>query len=96
MKVVLTIEDFEVWLRERGYDKRMGKENFEVFLKTGLAGLFFMNSSLLMGYILSSLGLPSERITDKVRFEVGRRVSEIKATRDRLEVVINFKANFNP
>ncbi len=87
-KIVLTVKEFENWLRERGYDKRMGRENFELFLNTGLAGLFFMNSSLLMGYILSNLGLPSERITDKVRFEVGRRIVEIRATRDILEVVV--------
>jgi len=87
-KIVLTVKEFENWLRERGYDKRMGSENFELFLNTGLAGLFFMNSSLLMGYILSNLGLPSERITDKVRFEVGRRIVEIRATRDLLEVVV--------
>ena len=87
-KIELTLDEFEKWLRERGYDKRMGKENFELFLKIGLAGLFFMNSSLLMGYILSSLGLPSERISEKVRFEIGRRIREIKATRDYLKIVI--------
>ncbi|WP_457549168.1 hypothetical protein [Archaeoglobus sp.] len=87
-KIELTIDEFERWLRERGYDKRMGKENFELFLKIGLSGLFFMNSSLLMGYIFSSLGLPSERISDKVRFEIGRRIKEIKATRDYLKIII--------
>ncbi|WP_456327299.1 hypothetical protein [Archaeoglobus sp.] len=87
-KIELTLEEFEKWLRERGYDKRMGKENFELFLKIGLSGLFFMNSSLLMGYIFSSLGLPSERISEKVRFEIGRRIKEIKATRDYLKIVI--------
>jgi hypothetical protein len=88
-KILLTIEEFEKWLRERGYDKRMGKENFELFLNTGLAGLFFMNSALLMGYIFSSLSLPSERISDKVRFEIGKRVREIRATREQLEIVID-------
>jgi hypothetical protein len=87
-KIELTLDEFEKWLRERGYDKRMGKENFELFLKIGLAGLFSMNSSLLMGYILSSLGLPSERISEKVRFEIGRRIKEITATRDYLKIVI--------
>ena len=87
-KIELTLDEFEKWLRERGYDKRMGKENFELFLKIGLAGLIFMNSSLLMGYILSSLGLPSERISEKVRFEIGRSIKEITATRDYLKIVI--------
>ena len=87
-KVTLTIQEFERWLRERGYDKRMGEQNFRTFLDMGLAGLFFVNSALLMGYIFSSLGLPSERITDKVRFEIGRRVKEIKAEKDYLEIEI--------
>jgi len=87
-KISLTIEEFEKWLRDRGYDKRMGEQNFQIFLSVGLAGLFFMNSSLLMGYIFSSLGLPSERITDKVRFEIGKRIREIKASKEYLEVVI--------
>jgi hypothetical protein len=87
-KISLTIEEFEKWLRDRGYDKRMSEQNFQIFLNVGLAGLFFMNSSLLMGYIFSSLGLPSERITDKVRFEIGKRIREIKASKDYLEVVI--------
>jgi hypothetical protein len=66
----------------------MGEQNFRTFLDMGLAGLFFVNSALLMGYIFSSLGLPSERITDKVRFEIGRRVKEIKAEKDYLEIEI--------
>jgi hypothetical protein len=88
MKVVITLKDFEDWLKSRGYDKRMGEDNFRVFLEIGLSGLFFMNSSLLMAYIFSNLGLPSERIADKVRFEIGRRIKSIKAERDRLEIVI--------
>ncbi len=87
-KVTLTIREFERWLRDRGYDKRMGEQNFRTFLDMGLAGLFFVNSALLMGYIFSSLGLPSERITDKVRFEIGKRVKEIKAEKDYLEIEI--------
>lgn len=87
--VKLTIEDFERWLRERGYDERMGKENFEIFLNTGLAGLFFMNSSLLISYILSSLGLPSERVSEKIRYEIGKRIEEIKATKDYLAIKIS-------
>ncbi len=87
-KITLTLHDFERWLRDRGYDKRMGEQNLRLFLDMGLAGLFFLNSALLMGYIFSSLGLPSERISDKVRFEVGRKVKDIKASRDYLEIEI--------
>ncbi len=87
-RITLTMEEFERWLRERGYDKRMGEENFRIFLNMGLAGLFFVNSSLLMGYIFSSLGLPSERISDKVRFEIGRRVKFVRADRNGLEIEI--------
>jgi len=87
-KITLTMEEFEKWLRDRGYDKRMGEENFRVFLGMGLAGLFFVNSSLLMGYIFSSLGLPSERISDKVRFEIGRRVKFVRADSNSLEIEI--------
>ncbi len=87
-RITLTLDEFENWLRDRGYDKRMGEENFRLFLDMGLAGLLFVNSSLLMGYIFTSLGLPSERISDKVRFEVGRRIKTIRASRDRLEIEI--------
>jgi hypothetical protein len=87
-KIAVTLQEFEKWLRERGYDRRMGEQNFKMFLDMGLAGLFFVNSALLMGYIFSSLGLPSERVSDKVRFELGRRIKEIKATKDYLELVL--------
>mgnify|MGYP000737019688 CR=1 FL=1 len=87
-KITLTLHDFERWLRDRGYDKRMGEQNLRLFLDMGLAGLFFLNSALLMGYIFSSLGLPSERISDNIRFEVGRKVKDIKASRDYLEIEI--------
>lgn len=89
MRLEFTLKDFEAWLRERGYDKRMGNENFELFLNIGFAGLLFMNSSLLMSFILSKMGLPSERFSEKVRFEVGKRVKEIKASREMLEITIN-------
>ncbi len=88
MKLQLTLNNFEDWLRERGYDRRMGRENFEIFLDIGFAGLLFMNSSLLMSYILSNLGFPSERFSEKTRFEVGKRIKEIKASKDLLEIVI--------
>ncbi len=87
-KISLTLQEFERWLRERGYDKRMGEQNFRLFLEMGLAGLFFVNSALLMGYVFSSIGLPSERISDKVRFEIGRRITNIRASKDYLEIEI--------
>ncbi len=86
MKIRLTIDEFEDWLRERGYDKMMGEQNLHIFLSVGLAGLFFANSALLMGYIYSNLGLPSERIADRVKLEVGRRVKRIEAEWDYLEI----------
>ncbi len=82
----ITMDEFEKWLRERGYDRMMGEENLKLFLDIGLAGLFFSNSTLLISCILTKLGLPSERIADKVRFEVGRRIKEIKVNRDFLEI----------
>ena len=87
--VKLTLDDFENWLRERGYDFRMGEQNFRMFLNIGLAGLFFSNSSLLLSYIFSDLGLPAERIADKIKFEVGRKVREIKADKFNLELVFD-------
>jgi hypothetical protein len=82
----VTIEDFEKWLRDRGYDEIMQEENFRIFLDIGLAGLLFSNSSLLINYILNKLNLPSERLADRVRFEIGRRIREIKVGRDYLEI----------
>jgi hypothetical protein len=82
----ITMDEFEEWLKERGYDGMMGEDNLKLFLDIGMAGLFFSNSALLISCILTKLGLPSERIADKVRFEIGRRIKEIKAGRDYLEI----------
>jgi len=82
----ITMDEFEEWLRERGYDKRMGEENLKLFLDMGLAGLLFSNSALLISCIFTKLGLPSERIADKVRFEISRRIKEIKVSSDYLEI----------
>jgi hypothetical protein len=87
-KITATLEDFEDWLRERGHDKLMGEDNFRIYIQMGLASLFFNNSSLLMSYILNQLGFPAERINDRVRFEVARRVREIKVDFYRFEISI--------
>ncbi|AEA46869.1 hypothetical protein [Archaeoglobus veneficus] len=88
MKIRITIDEFEDWLRERGYDKRLGEENLRIYLNIGLAGLFFANSALLMSCIYTNLGLPSERVVDRVRFELGRKVKRIEAGWDYVEIEI--------
>jgi len=89
MKIRVTIGEFEDWLRERGYDKTMGEQNLRIFLNVGLAGLFFTNSALLMSYIYSNFGLPSERIVDRVKLELGRRVKRIEAEWGFLEIEVS-------
>ncbi len=84
----VTLKDFKEWLKERGYDKMMGKENLELYLNLGFASLLFNNSSLLISFILNKLGLPTEKFSEKIRFEVGKRVKLIKATKDTLEIEI--------
>jgi len=82
----IDIRDFEEWLKERGYDNLMHQDHFKVYLDVGLAGLFFSNSPLLLSFIFTKLGLPSERISPRVRIELGRRVKEIKVGKDYLEI----------
>ncbi|HID43145.1 MAG TPA: hypothetical protein EYP30_05105 [Archaeoglobaceae archaeon] len=82
----IDIKDFEEWLKERGYDSLMHKDHFKIYLDVGLAGLFFSNSPLLLSYIFTKLGLPSERISPRVRIELGRKVREIKVGKDYLEI----------
>jgi len=84
-----TLEEFEIWLRERGYDKMMGEENFRVFLNLGFASLLFQGSNLLISFVLQKLGFPSERISEKVRFVVGRRIKVVKATKNELEIELD-------
>ncbi|RLI85801.1 MAG: hypothetical protein DRO98_06415 [Archaeoglobales archaeon] len=88
MKIRISIDEFENWLRERGYDKRLGEENLRIFLNVGLAGLFFVNSALLMSCIYTNLGFPSERISDRVRLELGRRIKKIEAAWDFIEIEV--------
>jgi len=61
-KVKVTADDFEDWLRERGYAKMMGEENLRLYLSKGMAGLFFSNSNLLMSCLFTKLGIPSDRV----------------------------------
>lgn len=80
------IRDFEEWLKFRGYDQTMHEDNFKIFLDIGLAGLFFTNSNLFITYIFNKIGLPSERISPRVRLELGRRISGINVDKDSLEI----------
>lgn len=82
----IDIRDFEEWLKERGYDNLMHSDHFKIYLDVGLAGLFFSNSPLLLSFIFTKLGLPSERISPRVRIEIGRKVKEIKVGKDYLEI----------
>ncbi len=81
-----TLDEFEEWLRSRGYDRMMGEENFRTFLDLGFAALLFQNSNLLISFIFSRLGLEAERIEPRIRFEIAKRVESITATRDELEI----------
>jgi len=85
-KVKVTADDFEDWLRERGYAKMMGEENLRLYLSKGMAGLFFSNSNLLMSCLFTKLGIPSDRVVEKVRSEVGRKVRKIYADNYTLEI----------
>lgn len=85
----LRIEEFELWLRERGYDIMMGEDNFRMFLNLGFPSLLFRNSNLLFSFIFSKLGIgESERINERVRFEIAKKVKSIRATKDEIEIEI--------
>lgn len=84
-----TLEEFEEWLRERGYNTLMGEDNFKMFISLGFATLLFHNSNLLMSFILKKLGIPySDRNIERIRFEIGKRIKSIKATKNELEIEI--------
>lgn len=84
----LAIEDFEEWLRERGYDLMMGEENFRLYIELGFAALLFYNSNLLFTFILDRVGIktPSERIQDRARFEIAKRIKRLAATKTEIEI----------
>lgn len=86
--IEITLDEFEDWLLERGYDNLMGDEHFRMFLQLGMASLFFTNSSLLMSCIYSKLGLQSERVDLRARFAIARKVKEIRADKYRLTILI--------
>ncbi|WP_290596917.1 MULTISPECIES: hypothetical protein [unclassified Archaeoglobus] len=83
------IEDFEEWLRERGYDLMMGEENFRLYLNLGFSSLLFYNSNLLFSFILDKVGVRSsdgERVSDRLRFEIAKRIRRLSASKDEIEI----------
>jgi len=86
MRVRAGIDEFREWLEERGYADRMGKEGIDAFLSSGFPSLFFTNSNLLYAFIYSRIGLGSERVNEKVRFELAKRINAIFIERDYFEM----------
>lgn len=86
MRIRATIDEFREWLEKRGYKERMGEEGLETFLNTGFPSLFFSNSALLYAFIYSKLGVPSERINERIRFELAKRITAIFVERDYMEI----------
>lgn len=86
MRIRASMDDFRKWLEDRGYAERMGRAGFEAFLSSGFPALFFGNSQLLFAFIYSSLGLESERVNERVRFELAKRISAIFMERDYMEI----------
>jgi hypothetical protein len=87
--VKFRIEDFEEWLRERGYDLMMGEENFRLYLNLGFSSLLFYNSNLLFSFILDKVGVRSsdgERVSDRLRFEIAKRIRRLSASKDEIEI----------
>ncbi|ADC66415.1 conserved hypothetical protein [Ferroglobus placidus DSM 10642] len=88
MRIAATIDEFVEWLKERGYDERLGEDGINALRKLGFSSLLFNNSPLLISFIFSKLGAPSERINERIRFEIAKRISYIFAERDRIEIEI--------
>ncbi|MBO8179254.1 MAG: hypothetical protein H0Z19_02040 [Archaeoglobus sp.] len=84
----LSMDEFEEWLRERGYDLMMGEQNFRIYLDLGFSALLFYNSNLLFSFILDRIGVKTadERVPDRLRFEIAKRLKRIEATKDRIEI----------
>lgn len=82
------MDEFEEWLRERGYDLMMGEQNFRIYLDLGFSALLFYNSNLLFSFILDKIGVKTadERVPDRMRFEIAKRLKRIEATRDKIEI----------
>ncbi len=88
MKISATMDEFIEWLKERGYDERLGEDGMKALRSLGFSSLLFNNSPLLISFIFSKLGAPSERINERVRFEVAKRVNFILAEKNRIEIEI--------
>lgn len=86
MRIKASIEDFRNWLEERGYGARLGEAGLNAFLDSGFPALFFSNSQLLFAFIYSNLGLESERVNERVRFELARRINAIFVEKDYMEI----------
>lgn len=86
MRIRAGIEEFREWLEERGYKERMGKEGLDAFLSSGFPSLFFSNSNLLYAFIYSKMGLGSERVNERIRFELAKRINAIFVERDYFEI----------
>ena len=82
------MDEFEEWLRERGYDLMMGEQNFRLYLDLGFSALLFYNSNLLFSFILDRIGVKTadERVPDRLRFEIAKRLKRIEATKDKIEI----------
>lgn len=88
-RIEVTLDEFENWLLERGYDNLMGDEHFRMFLQLGMASLFFTNSPLLMSCIYAKLGLQSERVDLRVRYAIARTVREIRADKYGISILLD-------
>lgn len=86
MNITLRIEDFEEWLRSRGYDKMMGEKNLRAFLNLGFAPLLFSNSNLLISFLLSHLSVVGER--ERARFEIAKKIRSISASMEEIKIEI--------
>ncbi|MEM4291999.1 MAG: hypothetical protein QXR50_04705 [Archaeoglobaceae archaeon] len=87
MSITLRIEDFEEWLRNRGYDRMTGEQNLKAFLSLGFAPLLFSNSNLLISFLLSHFAVGGER--EKMRFEIAKRIRSISASREEIKIELN-------
>lgn len=87
MSITLRIEDFEGWLRARGYDRMMGEQNLKTFLNLGFASLLFSNSNLLISFLISQFPTTGER--EKIRFEIAKKIRSISASRNEIRIELN-------
>nr|WP_230972256.1 hypothetical protein [Archaeoglobus neptunius] len=68
----------------------MGEENFRLYLRLGFSSMLFYNSNLLFSFILDRIGvkIPEDRVPDRARFEIAKRIRRISATKNTLEIEI--------